>query len=379
MLVKLGENSDMRTLAMYLPQYHRIAENDMWWGDGFTEWVTVRGAEPVYKNHYQPREPLNDNYYNLLNRSVMEYQAKLAKKMRIDGFCFYHYWFKDGRKILEKPAENLLKWKDIDMPFCFYWANESWVRSWSKVEGGNAWAAKYEKDREISDGRAVLLEQEYGKLKEWIEHFDYMLPFFKDKRYIKSNGKPLVLIYRPEKIYCLDKMLECWKNRAAKAGLPGLYIVVANNVDKEWANVDAYLLHEPTNVNEVIFYNEKKTNRYKKVVNGVNTYSYDDIWREILIQRKPKNKTVFMSGCVGFDTTPRHGKSGMIFTGQTPEKFYRYLKLLMLKSLIRKNEFVFINAWNEWGEGMYLEPDKVTGYKYLNAVRKVREDTEKFC
>lgn len=369
----------MRTLAMYLPQYHRTVENDEWWGEGFTDWVTVRGAEPMYKNHYQPREPLNDNYYNLLDKKIMKQQAEVAKRMRVDGFCFYHYWFKEGQKILEKPAENLYKWKDIDMPFCFYWANESWVRTWSNIEGGNAWAGKYEKKMKTDNEKAILLEQAYGGATDWIKHFEYMLPFFMDKRYIKYSGKPIFLIYRPERIDCLDKMLECWKCEAIKAGLPGLYIIAANNLDKKWVNVDAHLIHEPTNINAVIYYDEKKGEKYKKKVDGVDTYAYDDIWKEILSQKVPKGMKVYLSGCVGFDTTPRHGKKGMVFKGQTPEKFYKYLKILNLKSLYYKNEFVFINAWNEWGEGMYLEPDKVTGYKYLNAVRKVNEDIEKIC
>ena len=131
---------DVKVVAMYLPQFHRTDENDKWWGEGFTDWVAVKEAEPVFEGHIQPRVPLNENYYNLMDREVMQWQAELAKKYNVYGFCFYHYWFKKGQKLLEKPAENLLNWKDIDMKFCFSWANVTWARTWSKITSKNEWS-----------------------------------------------------------------------------------------------------------------------------------------------------------------------------------------------------------------------------------------------
>lgn len=163
-------------------------------GEGFTEWTTVRGAASLFEGHKQPIKPLNNHYYNLLEKETMEWQTALMKKYGIDGQCFYHYYFKDGRQILEKPAENLLKWKDIDMPFCFCWANQTWARTWSNIRG-NSWADKFEKKGNAGDD-GILIEQHYGREKEWKAHFEYLLPFFQDERYIKLNGSPVFIFSR---------------------------------------------------------------------------------------------------------------------------------------------------------------------------------------
>ena len=205
----------IKVLAMYLPQFHRVKENDEWWGEGFTDWTAVKSGVPLYEEHDQPKKPLNGNYYDLLEKSTMQQQSKWMQEYKVDGLCFYHYYFKDGRKILEKPAENLLKWKDINMPYCFCWANESWARTWSNIGNKNTWSAKLEK-KEISDvnGRGVLLEQKYGREDDWRKHFEYLLPFFRDERYIKIEGLPIFLIYKPSEIYCLNQMLDYWRKLA---------------------------------------------------------------------------------------------------------------------------------------------------------------------
>ena len=194
-----------KIIVRYLPQFHRTKENDEWWGEGFTEWTTVRKGKSLYNGHLQPREPLNGNYYNLLDKNTMKWQADLARKYGIDGFAFYHYWFKDGKQILERPAENLLKWKDIDMPFCFCWANETWSRTWSNLMNGNVWAGEFEQKSECNDN-GILLDQKYGLSGAWIDHIKYLIPFFQDKRYIKHNGKPVFMIYHPEEMHCLPDM-----------------------------------------------------------------------------------------------------------------------------------------------------------------------------
>ena len=179
----------MKLLAYYLPQFHRVPENDNWWGEGFTEWTAAKKAKALFKGHYQPHEPWNDNYYNLLEKETMQWQAKLMHQYGIDGMCFYHYWFGEGEKILEKPAENLLKWIDIDMPFCFSWANQSWVQSWSKLKGFS-WLSG-QKEESSGNESSVIFQQKYGREEEWKVHFQYLLPFLKDKRYIQYDGKPL--------------------------------------------------------------------------------------------------------------------------------------------------------------------------------------------
>ena len=155
--MEVGMMYKVKPIVMYLPQYHRVKENEQWWGKGFTDWVAVKKACKLYDGHVQPNVPLNDNYYNLLDKDVMKWQAEIAYKYGIYGFSFYHYWFKDGRKILEKPAENLLKWTDIRVPFCFTWANESWARSWSNISNHNTWADTFEKQQGVH-GSSVFFE-----------------------------------------------------------------------------------------------------------------------------------------------------------------------------------------------------------------------------
>lgn len=359
----------MKMIAMYLPQFHRTAENDEWWGEGFTEWTTVRNAKPIYEGHIQPREPLNEYYYNLLQRDTMEWQAALAEEYEIFGFCFYHYWFKDGRRILEKPAENLLKWKDINMRFSFCWANESWARTWSKEVFKNSWSNKFEKDSDTEKGNDILLDQKYGRESDWKEHFDYLLDFFKDERYIRIDDKPIFNIYKPEQISCLEDMLEKWNEWAVEEGLKGIYIIIHNSLQIESDIVNAYYIHQPAYVRSL--YGEKLLKKKTDDLKWDRIYSYEDTWEHILKQKYIADKPVFEGGFVDYDDTPRHLYGGFCYEGGTPEKFKEYLEKLVMKNLEKGIDFVFINAWNEWGEGMYLEPDKKNGFGYLESISEV--------
>ena len=257
----------MKTIVMYLPQFHRTVENDEWWGNGFTEWTTVKNAKPIFDGQIQPREPLDDNYYNLLKKETMEWQASLAEKYKIHGFCFYHYWFKDGRRVLEKPAENLLKWKDINMKFSFCWANESWARTWSREIFKNSWSNKFEKKSGTDKESDILLEQKYGREKDWREHFDYLINFFNDERYIRIEDKPIFNIYKPDQISCLDEMLEMWNKWAIEEGLKGIYIILHNQLQIESDNVSAYNIHEPAYIRSLL--GEKLLEKKKILLNGI--------------------------------------------------------------------------------------------------------------
>jgi len=355
----------MRAVAMYLPQFHRVPENDAWWGEGFTEWTAVRGGEVLADGQTQPREPLDDNYYCLLDKETLLWQAELLKKYDI-GLCFYHYYFKEGRKILEKPAELLLEHPEIEMPFCFCWANESWARTWSKIENKNSWVRKGEVQSQ-EEGNGILLEQKYGREQEWKEHFHYLLPFFKDSRYICVDGKPVLLIYQPTKIMVLQEM--CWflKELARKNGLPGLYII-GENTNKMLPGLDATMYSGPMGYSyaeNATWYTEEH------FINDVRSFSYDRIWGDALNAPLISGKKTYFGAFVDYDDTPRHGETGTFLTGVTVEKFEHYLYQMALKNLRAGNEFLFINAWNEWGEGMYLEPDKKVGFGYLEAVRRV--------
>lgn len=368
----------MKVIAWYLPQFHVIPENDKWWGKGFTEWVNVKKAVPLDKDHNQPRVPLNNNYYNLLDDDVKMWQVNLAKRYGIYGFCIHHYWF-DGKLLLEKPLEQYLANKTLDLPFCICWANEHWT---------NQWASSSEK---------ILIEQRYGKDKEWKQHFDYLLPFFNDSRYIKENGKPLFVIYRPELIECLNDMIDYWQELAIESGLPGIVFAyqgfkwdyVKNKDDSRFTYDIEY---QPT-----LYWNEarqktlavriqdclpawlmkmfaKPLNCIKGVIANHETVTehvqdYDELWEKVLLH-EPANDKCIPGVFVDWDNTPRKGERGIYLKGVSPIKFQKYFERTLEKAKkIYKKDYVFVFSWNEWAEGGYLEPDEKNGYGYLEAIK----------
>ncbi len=360
----------MKIIAMYLPQFHRVPENDMWWGDGFTEWTTVKTAEKLFPLHEQPKRPFNNNYYDLLDKKTVEWQASLMNRYGIDGMCFYHYYFKDGRKILEKPAENVLQWQDINMPFCFSWANESWVRSWSKLSEteGNPWSAKFDNDRVNElDGNGILLEQDYGSEIEWEKHYRYLSPFFHDKRYLKHEEMPIFMIYKPANIPCLKEMLTCWDRLAQRDGYPGIYTIGTNVNDKLQYGLKGINLQEPQDT-IARFFPEK----YNNDDHVMKSLEYQEVWNNLLNKAVPNN--VSLGGFAGYDDTPRRGHGGCVIRDANPYIFYEGIKNLLKKADKIDAPFIFINAWNEWGEGMYLEPDEKYGLSFLEALCQAKTD-----
>jgi len=344
----------MKFIAFYLPQFHSIPENDKWWGAGFTEWFNTKKAIPMFDGHYQPRTPCNNNYYNLLDVKTLKFQADLANKHEIYGFCIYHYWF-NGRKLLEKPAEILLNAKDIDAKYCFSWANEPWSRAWDG------------KDSE------VLIPQKYGGEDEWRQHFDYLLPFFQDERYIRIDNKPVFVIYRTNNIPNVEEMLIYWDKLSQKNGINGLCIIETLNsfqnkpiLNKSEGAIEfepMYTLRQKSS----FFFNLKRY--FNKRMGRLDIVDYDSLWARILKRKINANgKRRFLGAFVDWDNTARKGKNGLIVRGATPEKFGRYLKNQSNKSV---EEYIFVNAWNEWAEGAYLEPDKKYNLAYLQQVKKV--------
>lgn len=362
----------IKPIAMYLPQFHRTVENDEWWGEGFTDWVSVKGATALVEGHNQPREPLNDNYYDLLDKKTMRWQSEMAKKYDVYGFCFYHYWFKDGKRVLEKPAENLLNWTEIDMKFCFSWANVTWAQTWSKLTSINTWAPEYEQTelrKKYENG--ILLEQKYGNEEDWIEHFNYLLPFFKDPRYIKHEGKPIFIIYRTLDMPVVQPMMRLWNKLAKEKGLPGIY-VIGEFCNEYSSEINACMRHEPEVSRGIVRAHNLASNKDAFLI------EYDDVYNEILREKRdnPFGKKYLMC-FTDFDNTPRKGRGGNILSGVTVEKFERYFTEIVKKSREWDNEYLFINAWNEWGEGMYLEPDKLRNYGFLEAISRVIKADEK--
>jgi len=218
-------NHRPKIIAFYLPQFHAIPENDQWWGQGFTEWTNVKKAKSLFEGHYQPRIPANKNYYNLMDPGTIEWQINLAKQNNIFGFCYYHYYF-EGKKLLEKPLENLLRRKDLDFPFCISWANHNWTRTWDGKE------------------KKILMKQGYGNEKTWHEHFQYLLPFFQDKRYIKINNKPIFIIFWSSQFDKIDEMIELWNHLAKENGFDGMYFIemLNHNQKKATSNLSSAVI-----------------------------------------------------------------------------------------------------------------------------------------
>lgn len=357
----------MKVIAMYLPQFHRVKENDEWWGDGFTEWTSVKSAKKLFPEHEQPNVPLNHRYYDLMNPETMRWQAGLMHQYGVDGMCFYHYYFKDGRRILERPAENLLRWKDIDMPFCFSWANESWVRSWSRLSkrGGNPWSAKFDSAKAHGD-EGILLEQSYGGEDAWRAHYAYLSSFFHDRRYLLHDNQPLFLIYKPRDIPCLREMLQLWDKLAQAEGFDGVYAIGSNIEEYQQLGLKGAMLQEPGGT-AALFAAEKNENTHQ--VKAI--FDYERAWQRII--NRPIPKGVSPGGFAGYDDTPRHGHGGSIYFHRSPEIFGRGMRALFEKAERNRAPFIFINAWNEWGEGMYLEPDERYGFAFLEALKRSRE------
>lgn len=353
-----------KVLAMYLPQFHRVKENDEWWGEGFTEWSTVRAAKPLYPGHEQPKKPME--YYDLMDKETMYKQAEYMHQYGIDGMCFYHYYFENGKKILEKPAENLLKWTDINMPFCFCWANQPWARSWSNI-AGNSWSEIFEPEKD-KDMSGVLLAQNYGGQKDWEKHFNYLLPFFKDERYVTKDGHPIFVFYTPSDIEQLKEMKEYWNELMERENMPSIYFIGRGDVQEA---LDGALIHEPVDAWEAF-----REHIYQNTYGLYYYLDYDEVWEKILKKRYIQKDT-YLGGFVNFDSTPRRGKNGKVIYGGHPEKFKKYMTRLFLKAGLMESDFVFVNAWNEWGEGMYLEPDEKWGFQYLEALKSAKGFVEK--
>ena len=377
----------MRIIAFYLPQFHDIPENDKWWGKGFTEWTNMRKAVPQYEGHVQPRIPLNGNYYNLLDNDVKRWQVSLAKEYGIYGFCYYHYWF-SGKLLLEKPMEQMLEDKTIDLPFCISWANHTWSKTW------------------VGDKRTVLIKQEYGGPDEWKEHFNYLLPFFKDERYIKEDGKPLLVIFQAEAIPCLNEMLDQWNGLAIQSGLPGLCIAFQAATKDFVSTADnpriSYCIeYQPRQGSSLL--SDKKLGAVKKVgrrvanvvrratgfdilQNGlaiqniakIRKLSYDAVWESIIGMEPISSKSVPGAFSM-WDNSPRYGSDAVIYVGATPQKFQHYMSRQIERARdVYKSDMLFFFAWNEWCEGGYLEPDEQDGYGYLEALRNALVENDEF-
>ena len=373
----------MKVIAFYLPQYHEIKENNEWWGKGFTEWTTLKKAKPLFEGHYQPRVPLNNDYYDLSDVKVMERQCKMAREYGIYGFCMYHYWF-DGHMLLEKPMEQYLADKNCDLPFCICWANEHWTKAWESKEN------------------TILIEQNYGDQKQWKEHYVYFRQFFLDKRYICEENKPLLVIYRPELITNLNEMLDFWNDLAKNDNFSGMkyayqHVSFDNIKYKDDSRFDYAIEYQPSygyrdldyqfirflkNVKSALNRFTEKTIHLtidvQKITNmntGPRIIEYDRIWK-IILKRVPPSSKYIPGAFTDWDNSPRRGNLGTVYSGASPLKFAQYFKSLVGRAKdVYHQDKIFVFAWNEWTEGGYLEPDQKYRYGYLEGIRNALIET----
>lgn len=370
-----------KVIAMYLPQYHVTEDNNKWWGEGFTDWTSVKTSEPLFDGHRQPRVPLNLNYYDLSEVETIKWQANLAKQYGIYGFGIYHYWFSTNKQTLTKPAELILSHPEIDIPFFFAWDNNSWVRTWSKYKHNtNAWSPRVDANimqtEYVSD--SILAKLDYGNEKDWRIHFEYLARFFKDNRYIKINNKPLFVIWNYTNKPVLRAMCDYWRKIAPEYGFDGIYLMNRYNPYDSLEGFDSLFTYEPM---YSAWQNKNLLNRVIDKIKDqviktktITLFDYDKVWNSILRNaKKQKEKKIMFGAFVSYDDTPRRGIQGKVVKGESVDKFETYLKSLIEICNDQGKEFLFLTAWNEWGEGAYLEPDESNGFGFLEAVKRASE------
>lgn len=351
-----------RLIAFYLPQFHPIPENNEWWGRGFTEWTNVAKAKPLFRGHYQPHLPSELGFYDLRLAEVRQAQADLASEYGIYGFCYYHYWF-NGARLLERPFTEVLRTKKPEFPFCLCWANENWTRTWDGKETN------------------ILLSQEYSE-QDNINHLKYLTSIFHDYRYIRYKGKPIFLVYKPNDIPNPKIFTELWREQYYKMSKEDLFLVRVERSALDGGNprdngFDAAMEFQP---DWELFHKPLRKGKYWRLLTGFGLSSkaylrntimpYQDLVGRALKKPKPSYLR-FPSVTPGWDNSPRKNAKAIILIKSTPELYEYWLTSVMKKHCTNSSEceFVFINAWNEWGEGNHLEPDVRYGRGYLEATR----------
>jgi lipopolysaccharide biosynthesis protein len=355
-------NKKARVIAFYLPQFHPIPENDKWWGEGFTEWTNVKKAKPLFKGHYQPRIPADLGYYDLRVPEVREAQAELAREAGISAFCYWHYWFGNGKQLLETILQDVIRLKKPDFPFCLGWANHSWSKKdWNK---------------DVSRfNMKILIEQTYPGEEDIDLHFNTMLPIFKDKRYYKFKDKLLFYIYDLASLPNPAHFFARWQQLAKTNDLPKFYFVAKCN-DINLINKQPYVLCDGLHfdLSTSLFLDENKwLRRFLYLIPfPVNIISYSKAIKKL-------NSDLFVKECIyptivpNWDHSPRSGKNRTIIHSSTPDLFAKHVNSI-LELIMHKEEsdrLVFLKSWNEWGEGNYMEPDLKWGMQYLECLKRV--------
>jgi len=354
-------NKQARVIAFYLPQFHPIPENDEWWGKGFTEWTNVAKAKPMFRGHYQPHVPAEIlGYYDLRVPEMRIAQAEMAREYGIEAFCYYHYWFA-GKRMLERPFNEVLSSGEPDFPFCLCWANHTWTGVWAGARG------------------RTLIEQSYPGEDDYRKHFNTLLQAFSDRRYLKVDGKPLFLVYNPMEIPHIDEVTNLWRDLSIKSGLKGLYLV--GTVWKQDYNPKQYGFDAST-PRDYLPRRQRGWIPWREPVKKVIQYYLDSIGMPTVISYKRFVYNIIRQNkfnavdypCVipNWDNTPRAGKSGVVLHKSTPELFRIHLRSALdaVKTSPTGRRIIFIKSWNEWAEGNHLEPDLKFGKAYLQVIKE---------
>ena len=356
------KSDDVKLIAFYLPQFHQIPENDKWWGEGFTEWTNVKKAIPQFKGHYQPHIPGELGYYNLTNKEVMKRQIELAKQYGIYGFCFHHYWFA-GKRLLEKPVNMLIENKDLDIPFCLCWANENWTRRWDGLDN------------------EVLIAQKHSP-EDDINFIEDISKYFNDTRYIKIDEKPVLIVYRIELFPNPEDTIVRWRKWMEDHGYKGIYLIGAQGFackNPTKYGLDAAVEFPPNGMYKYNYISSQVSFKNPNFKGNIVDYSYY-VNNKLYLKEDKEKYNLFKTIIPSWDNTPRRGNKSTIFYNSSPELYKQWLKDIIIYTKTKKNkdeQFVFINAWNEWGEGAYLEPDVKYGYSYLNSTKEAILETRK--
>lgn len=360
-----------KAIAFYLPQYHPIPENDAWWGKGFTEWSNVTKTQPQFPGHHQPHLPADLGFYDLRLPEARQAQAELAKAYGVHGFCYYHYWF-TGKRLLEKPFNDVLASNEPDFPFCLCWANENWTRRWDG------------QDNDILAGQTYSEEDDR-------RHIQSLAPAFRDPRYIRVEGKPLFLVYRANKIPDTQKTTEVWREEAHKLGIGDLFLCRVESFSDEHSDptaigFDAAIEFQPdwSELGAPLQQGRKwklarKLRISEQAYGKHQIHDYAAVVKRMLNKSEPKYKR-FPCVTPSWDNTARRKVGATIFRDASPEVYEHWLEKVVQRSSTKpsKENIIFINAWNEWAEGNHLEPCQKWGHAYLEATsRALRSNREK--
>lgn len=356
-----------RLIAFYLPQFHPIPENNKWWGEGFTEWTNVGKAKPLFKGHYQPRVPADLGYYDLRLPESREAQADMARKYGVEGFCYWHYYFGDGRRLLERPFHEVLKTGKPDFPFCLAWANHSWKDKQFSKEGSDK----------------MLIEQKYGGVEDYTRHFNLLLPAFLDHRYIRVHNKPLFLIHSPHKVPDLPLFMDLWQKLARENGLEGIHFVCniynVNEVEsmrsKGFDGISLVRLFDVFK-KEYSLLQRMYTKFMRVVLKRGQVLNYEQSSR-YFHGEEDKINYMYPSVYPNWDHSPRSGRHGHILHNSNPKAFKQHVSnvLQTVKHKPEEEQIVFIRSWNEWAEGNYMEPDLRFGRGYLEALKSALDES----